>query len=84
MSAMSEIEHLTANVINAAGAEDSQDRRTVLAVVLGLVLLASLALAGAIYLAAVKTPVPDLLGYVVTGGLGALSAMLATTRTRQS
>lgn len=57
------------------------DRRTVLAVVIGLAVTVLVGVVGIVLLASMDKPTPDVLGYVVTTGIGALGAVLASTRT---
>lgn len=56
------------------------DRRTVLAVALGLVLIALAGVAGITLLAFTDHQAPEVLGNVTVGALGALAALLASTR----
>jgi hypothetical protein len=55
------------------------DRRVELAVVLGLVGLAAVGLVGIVLLSVLEHPSPDVLGYVVTGAVGAIAGILAKT-----
>lgn len=56
------------------------DRRTVLTVVIGVAVLAFAGLIGIVVLALFERPIPDALGNVTVGGLTALGAILASTR----
>ena len=56
------------------------DRRTITVVVTSLALLCLGGLAGVVFLAAVNQDIPDLVSNVVTTSLGALAALLASTR----
>lgn len=58
-----------------------QDRKVVLAVVVGLIAATLTATLGLIFLAATGETVPDGLVPIATGALGALAGLLASTRT---
>jgi len=55
--------------------------KTVQAVTLGLIVVVVAGLVGVVILAATSHPVPDVLGNITTTALGALAALLVSTRT---
>lgn len=56
------------------------DRKTVLAVIVGLTAVVMTSILGIILLAFTDHKVPETLGAVAIGGFGALAAVLASTR----
>jgi len=56
------------------------DRKVVLVVAVALSVLAFTGFVGLIYLAAVNRPPPDQLGTLTAGAVGAIAALLVSTR----